>query len=115
MLLNFGHTLAHAIEKYYNYSGMTHGSAVAVGMSVFTHIAERRGMCAAGTSEKLDALLIKCGLPITDSAPMDELYKNSLGDKKHLANGMNIVICPEIGKSSVVNYTEEEYAEFLKS
>lgn len=115
MLLNFGHTLAHAIEKYYNYSGLTHGSAVSVGMSVFTHIAERRGMCAEGTAEKLDALLVKCGLPLTDSAPIDELYKNSLGDKKHLSNGMNIVICSEIGKSSVVRMTEKEYEEFLKS
>lgn len=115
MLLNFGHTLAHAIEKYYNYCGMTHGCAVAVGMSVFTHIAERRGMCRAGISEKLDALLAKCGLPTTDSAPMDELYRNSLGDKKHLSNGMNIVICTDIGKSHVVNLTEDEYAEFLRS
>lgn len=115
MLLNFGHTLAHAIEKYYNYSGLTHGSAVSVGMSVFTHIAERRGMCAEGTAEKLDALLVKCGLPLSDSAPIDELYKNSLGDKKHLSNGMNIVICSEIGKSSVVRMTEKEYEEFLKS
>ncbi len=115
MLLNFGHTLAHAIEKYYNYSGLTHGSAVSVGMSVFTHIAERRGMCLGGTAEKLDALLVKCGLPITDSAPMDELYRNSLGDKKHLSNGMNIVICSEIGKSAVVRMTEKEYEEFLNS
>ena len=115
MLLNFGHTLGHALEKYYDFTGLTHGCAVAVGMSTFTHIAERRGMCKAGVSEKLDALLIKCGLPISDPAPMDELFRLSLGDKKHLANGMNIVICSDIGKSEVVKMSVDEYEKFLRS
>ena len=114
MLLNFGHTLAHALEKYYDFTGLTHGCAVAVGMSVFTHIAERRGMCRVGVADKLDELLKKCGLPITDSAPMDELFTISLGDKKHLASGMNIVICSDIGESKVVRMSVDEYKEFLK-
>lgn len=115
MLLNFGHTLGHAIEKYYNYTGMSHGYAVAIGMSVFTHIAERRGMCSAGVAEKLDELLKKCGLPLTTDAPMDVLYKNSLGDKKRLSSGMNIIICSEIGTSSVCSMSIDEYEKFLKS
>lgn len=113
MLLNFGHTLAHALEKYYNFSGLTHGCAVSIGMSTFTHIAEKRGMCKAGTADKLDRLLTKCGLPLTDPAPIDELFKLSLGDKKHLSSGMNIVICPDIGSSEVVKMSVEEYEKFL--
>ncbi len=115
MLLNFGHTLGHALEKYYNFTGLTHGYAVAIGMSTFTHIAERRGMCKSGIADKLDELLKKCGLPITDPAPMDELFRISLGDKKHLENGMNIVICTDIGKSEVVKLSVDEYEKFLKS
>ncbi len=115
MLLNFGHTLGHAIEKYYNYTGITHGYAVAIGMSTFTHIAERLGMCSAGTAEKLDALLAKCHLPLTDNAPMDTLYKYSLGDKKRLSSGMNIIICSGIGDSKVVSMSTEDYEKFLKS
>lgn len=115
MLLNFGHTLGHALEKYYNFSGITHGFAVAVGMSVFTHIAERRGMCKAGVAEQLDALLHKCGLPTADPAPLDKLFQLSLGDKKHLSSGMNIVICSDIGKSEIVKMSVEEYEKFLKS
>lgn len=115
MLLNFGHTLAHALEKYYNYTGIAHGHAVAVGMSVFTHIAERKGMCKAGVADKLDKLLVKCGLPTTDKAPLDELYTLSLRDKKHLSSGMNIVICSDIGKSEVVKMSVEEYKDFLES
>lgn len=114
MLLNFGHTLGHALEKYYNYTGLTHGFAVAIGMSMFTHIAERRGMCKTGVAEKLDALLIKCGLPISDPAPLNELYKSSLGDKKHLVSGMNVVICTDIGESKVVKMSVDEYKDFLE-
>lgn len=114
MLLNFGHTLGHAIEKYYNYTGMSHGYAVAIGMSTFTHIAERRGMCAQGVSAKLDALLKKCHLPLTTEAPMDVLFKNSLGDKKRLSSGMNIIICPEIGESRICSMSIDEYEKFLK-
>lgn len=36
MILNFGHTLGHAIESYYNYEKYTHGSAVAIGMCMIT-------------------------------------------------------------------------------
>lgn len=115
MLLNFGHTLGHALEKYYNFMGLTHGYAIAIGMSTFTHIAERREMCKKGIADKLDMLLTKCGLPLTDPAPMDELFKLSLGDKKHLENGMNVVICTDIGKSETVKMSVDEYENFLKS
>lgn len=113
MLLNFGHTLGHALEKYYNFSRLTHGCAVSIGMSTFTHIAQRHGMCKSGVAEQLDELLIKCGLPIHDNAPLEVLFELSLGDKKHLANGMNIVICSDIGQSEVVNMTVDEYRKFL--
>lgn len=113
MLLNFGHTLGHAIEKHYNFSGITHGYAVAIGMSVFSHIAESKGMCKDGVSEKLDELLKKCMLPISTDIPMDILYKYSLGDKKRSTKGINIVLCSDIGSSSAVKMTIDEYADFL--
>ncbi len=113
MLLNFGHTLGHAIEKYHNFSGITHGAAVAIGMSVFTHIAEEKGMCKKGIADKLDALLEKHHLPTTSEAPMDVLFRYSLGDKKRNSKGIDIVICSDIGKSSTVRMSVEEYADFL--
>lgn len=115
MLLNFGHTLGHAIEKYYDYSGITHGYAVAIGMSRFTHIAESLGMCDDGVAEKLDSLLKKLKLPLEIDAPIDALYKNSLGDKKRLSSGMNIIICPKIGESKICSMSIEEYEKFLKT
>lgn len=112
-LLNFGHTLGHAIEKHYNFSGISHGCGVAIGMSVFTHIAELKGMCESGVGDKLDMLLKKCKLPCSTDIDMNILYKHSLGDKKRNTGGIDIIICSEIGKSAVVKMTLEEYAAFL--
>ncbi len=112
-LLNFGHTLGHAIEKHYNFSGITHGYAVAIGMSVFTHIAENKGFCRKGTADRLDALLEKCALPRTTDIDMNILYKYSLGDKKRSNSGIDIIICSDIGESKVDKMTIEQYAAFL--
>ena len=113
MLLNFGHTLGHAIEKYHNFNGITHGAAVAIGMSVFTHLAEEKGMCRKGVADMLDSVLKAHDLPTTTEAPMDTLFKYSLGDKKRNSKGIDIVICSDIGKSSTVRMSVEEYADFL--
>ncbi len=48
MLLNFGHTLGHAIEKYYNFTGYTHGEAVAIGMYKITLESEKIGITKKG-------------------------------------------------------------------
>ena len=64
-------------------------------------------------AEKLDALLIKCALPCSTDIDMAILYKNSLGDKKRSSDGIDIIICSDIGESSVVKMTLKEYADFL--
>lgn len=46
MLLNFGHTLAHTIEQYYNYERESHGEAVGIGMYQITRLAEEKGLTA---------------------------------------------------------------------
>ena len=53
MLLNFGHTLGHSIEQYYNYEKYTHGEAVAIGMYMITKISEEKGLTKKETAEKI--------------------------------------------------------------
>ena len=64
-------------------------------------------------SEKLDTLLTKCKLPLITDAPIDVLFKYSLGDKKRDSAGISIVLCPEIGKSGGYPMSIEEYKAFL--
>ena len=51
LLLNFGHTLGHAIEQYYHYEKYSHGEAVAIGMVQLTKIAEEKNLSFKGTSD----------------------------------------------------------------
>jgi 3-dehydroquinate synthase len=62
-VLNFGHTLGHALEKASGYR-LRHGEAVAIGMVIETRIAERLGLAANGLSEQLGQVLQRIGLPV---------------------------------------------------
>ena len=53
MILNFGHTLGHAVETVQGYGGLRHGEAVALGMAVITRMSEDRGLTQVGTSARL--------------------------------------------------------------
>jgi 3-dehydroquinate synthase len=100
MLLNFGHTLGHAIETYYNYKKFTHGEGVAIGMYEISKIAENKGLTEKGVSENIKEILIQYSLPyeveIKDtSAILDTI---SL-DKKNIDNVLKVVLLKNIGES----------------
>ena len=113
MLLNFGHTLGHSIEQYYNYTGISHGRAVAAGMSLITEIAENRGMCASGTAAALKKCLEKYDLPCSAEPALSLLGEACLNDKKRSGGDISIVICSEVGKSSCVKMKIEEFLSFI--
>ena len=101
MLLNFGHTLGHAIEKYENFSGLAHGEAVGVGMLYITRAAEKLGYTEKGTAEKIEALLNKYQLPTKINADISELTDIMLYDKKRRGNSLNLVLAKCVGESFV--------------
>lgn len=101
MLLNFGHTFGHAIEKAQNYSGLSHGSAVAVGMCIVTELAVKKGLCSEGTYTALKECLKKYALPISVDISNEELAKHCVNDKKRTSDIINIVIATDIGKSEL--------------
>ena len=102
MLLNFGHTIGHAIEQYYNYSKYTHGEAVAIGMYEITKISEASGETEAGTSEKIKDILIKYNLPYKLDVDLSEISEAISLDKKNLGKKLNLIFISKIGKSKIV-------------
>lgn len=56
-LLNFGHTAGHAIEKLHNFTGISHGEAVGIGMVMISKAGESAGITEPGTAEKITAVL----------------------------------------------------------
>lgn len=111
MLLNFGHTLAHAIEQYYNYGRESHGEAVAVGMYQITKLAEQKGLTEPGCAAKISNLLDAYGLPCECGIESDALLDVIDRDKKNLNGSLNLVLLHQIGESYI--YPAEK--EFLKA
>lgn len=114
MILNFGHTLGHAIEKYLGYGKIHHGTAVAIGMYMITSAAEKKGLVKMGVKEALEKCLEANSLPCRLDISADDLYKLSVGDKKRTSDSIRVIVCPQIGKSEIITMPLSEYKEFLE-
>lgn len=110
MLLNFGHTLGHAIEQYYNYTKYSHGEGVAIGMYEISKISEEKGLTKKGTSQRIKDILVKYNLPYELDVNIEETLEAINLDKKKLGNDLNVIILKEIGNSEIYKTT----AEFFK-
>ncbi|MFH1021865.1 MAG: 3-dehydroquinate synthase [Planctomycetota bacterium] len=80
MILNFGHTVGHALETTLGYGRLHHGEAVSIGMVLETRMAERMGWVAAGAAERLAALLAALGLPV---APPPGILRRTVAAMRH--------------------------------
>lgn len=117
MILNFGHTIGHAIEKTMGYGNVSHGEAVAVGMVQISQIAEKKKQMPSGITEQIRTMLEKFHLP-TEMKPeyWDEvaLYKALVYDKKNQGEEINIVLLEKMGVAKIVTMPTEEMKHYLK-
>ena len=112
-LLNFGHTLGHALETYYHYTGLTHGRAVALGMAAITAASERTGLTAPGTLDRLLPVLEAYGLPVSDpAAPADYLPAVAM-DKKRTGAAIDLVLLRSIGDAFIHRLPLSELPAFV--
>lgn len=112
MLLNFGHTLGHTIEQYYNYGRESHGEAVSIGMYQITRLAEDQGLTPPGTSERILNVLKNYGLPYECRLPLHELTGAITLDKKNLNNRLNLILLHDIGSSYIHPATIEFFNQY---
>lgn len=97
-VLNFGHTLGHAIEQCAGYGELLHGEAVAIGISGACYLSEKICGLDAGTSRRVRAALVAQGLPITRACLSYEQLAPALArDKKSNLQGLRWVLCPQLG------------------
>ena len=109
MHLNFGHTLAHAIEALTGYRRILHGEAVAIGMVFAAQRSEALGHAPAGTADRLEALLRRAGLPVTPPPFPRRAYLSALRvDKKRTDAHVRFVVLRGIGRADTVPLTPEE-------
>ena len=113
-LLNFGHTIAHGIEKLSAYS-VTHGQAVAKGMVGEARAAYAMGYTSRDISGELAELLQQIGHDTSLNYDPEDLYRLALMDKK-IKNGMINMIIPEsIGKCTLRRISLKELRSFIEA
>ena len=99
MLLNFGHTIGHAAERYYGFGTYSHGEAVGAGMAMITAQSERLGMTEPGTAQRIEAVLKKFDLPVYVDAPPTALAANIGHDKKKRGSSVTLILLKKIGQA----------------
>lgn len=108
-ILNFGHTMAHAIEKETNYVRYNHGEAVAIGMVGAADISARLGMIPEADVTRVTKLIETLQLPIyADGCTVDAMYRDIFHDKKTVGGKVNWVLMEGIGKVTCRNDVPED-------
>jgi len=113
MILNFGHTAGHIVEKAYDYTGYNHGEAVAFGMIIASRLGEKLGITEKGTTEKIEAMIKKFALPY-DIRISDEDLSGIVLDKKASGSNISVILLDKIGKYNIHKMNTEEYVNTLK-
>lgn len=113
-LLNFGHTLGHAIEKISDFS-ITHGHAVAMGMVLATRAAEKLGYSPAGTLDNVLSCNRRFGLPTECPYSAEDIYNAATGDKKRSGGSIDVVVLEDLGKAETVRLDMDGLRAFVEA
>ena len=116
MILNFGHTLGHAIEAATGYKQLLHGEAIGWGMIAATRLALARGAIEPGPAERIEQLILRYGPLPRFKAPADRLVALTAGDKKSRSGVLSFILPTAIGSvTRVRDVTETELLAATKS
>jgi shikimate kinase / 3-dehydroquinate synthase len=97
-ILNYGHTLGHALEAVTAYRKYLHGEAISIGMVFAAKLARKLGLCSQTSVDRQQALLIKAGLPVTlPHCKPDDILRAMFHDKKVAGGEIHFVLADRIG------------------
>jgi len=115
-ILNFGHTLGHAIEMATEYKRFLHGEAVALGMVFALHLSQQRGLCSAAVKERVTKLIKKTGLPveIPKTLARESLLLGIETDKKAMGGKVQFVCLEDIGRTRFEHLSAQEIVGYLR-
>lgn len=112
-LLNFGHTLGHAIEKISGFT-ISHGHAVGIGMVLAARAGERMDLSPDGTLNAVLAANKKYGLPVECPYTASEIYAAATSDKKRDGGSIDVVVLEKIGKAKTVRLDMDGLLHFTE-
>ena len=111
-LLNFGHTLGHAIEKYRDFS-LLHGECVALGAVCAAIISYRRGLISAEECYEIRDMFMPFGLPITvEDIDIDRVIELTRSDKKADGDTIRFILLKKVGRAFIDRTVTPEEMRF---
>jgi 3-dehydroquinate synthase len=102
LVLNYGHTLGHALERLDSFAGRSHGEAIAAGMMFAARLSERTGLAEDGIASRTARLLSSLGLDPEGGLPGAADILSSMRMDKKFRSGLRFVLLKEVGKPMVV-------------
>lgn len=117
MILNYGHTMGHAIEKYSNYK-IKHGTAISIGSILINKISLKLNLLNKKESERIKKLYSTYELPgvdikmYTQKRALEKIWSIAQNDKKMLKSKINFIIANSIGKTIIYDQISKE--DFIK-
>jgi 3-dehydroquinate synthase len=116
LILNYGHTIGHALERLEAFVGRSHGEAVAVGMMFAARLAEARGLTTTGLAARTGRLLTSLGLEVGGSLPSADAIVTACRLDKKYRNGVRFVLLEDVGEPVVVDdVTDDEVRAVLET
>lgn len=112
MLLNFGHTVGHAVEAIGNYTTHTHGFAVAIGMVAAARLGEALGLTQPGCADDLASVLASFSLPTELPYPQADILSHMLNDKKMRSGKLHMILLRTLGNAHIVPFDPSEVMKF---
>ena len=114
MILNFGHTIGHAIESYFNYEKVSHGEAVYHGMIAASFISMKHGLLKENQFNKIYNFIFNITEMHFQDIVCNKLYQYIKYDKKRIKNKNYFIVLNDIGKALIVdNVTEKDIKDAI--
>jgi len=115
-ILNYGHTVGHAIETVTGYTGYLHGEAVAIGMHLEAVLARNLGLIQAAEVKRIRELLISYGLPcdMPEECRPEQVLSAMKLDKKTVSGELKFVLPEKIGKVRLAGVAAAEVEKAVK-
>ncbi|MCP4133945.1 MAG: 3-dehydroquinate synthase [bacterium] len=108
-ILNFGHTVGHAIESLMRYQEVSHGEAVAIGIQVEAALSKELGMLPGSDADKINDIINRYGLITgTWSLAVEDIISHMKYDKKNTNENINFVLLSGIGNPVTDQYVDDE-------
>ena len=114
MILNFGHTVGHALESYYNFN-LSHGKAVIYGMKISSYLSYKNNQIDENDYIRISKLIEQLSLPKLKDINSKKFNNLMNNDKKNIDNKLNYIMLNKIGEASIVeNFDKKEILTALE-